>query len=357
MRSCVGSPAQTSLRLADSAYSDGRFDDAASHADAAIQSLEAEFVGTSTSSSEVSERGVIVGTLESRQLLSGYGILVRSYLRLQEPEAAKAAARRAVQLQESGIIEANMGVLGMKGGWLAGDKAMSKRGLPDVPRVGRGPAKVAAGAQQMTDRPRPRPSNLERLQCGKTDAQIYRSTGKVDLEITHSLRALELDEMDARVEGEIAKAMESGVFDNLEGKGKPLRSGERDVVADLFKKNDVLPEFLDKLRTIRQELEGHTRAVEDAWFNGSGEPTASFVKQKDNLRVAMKALNFRIQLVNATAPAAAQAPLLDFQAEVRQAKQRGEERVAKVRENAGTAKNSSRRSLWSRVAGALRRGK
>jgi len=101
-----------------------------------------------------------------------------------------------------------------------------------------------------------RRKRLETLQSDLLDRQVPdRRSGKSD-------RAQTEAEQQALVERRIQEAMAEGAFDHLPGKGKPLnlkrnpyQESGQDLAFGLLKNNGLAPEWIERDKEIRRELE------------------------------------------------------------------------------------------------------
>ena len=79
-------------------------------------------------------------------------------------------------------------------------------------------------------------------------------------------------ERQALVDRLIREAMERGEFDDLPGKGRPLRLDEnpylepgQELAFGLLKKNGFAPEWIERDKTIRREMESARHQLQVAW--------------------------------------------------------------------------------------------
>ena len=82
------------------------------------------------------------------------------------------------------------------------------------------------------------------------------------------------------VERLIQEAMERGEFDNLPGKGKPLKFEENPYLEPgqewafgLLKRNGFAPEWIERDKEIRKEMAEMRRQLQLAWQQRQGNPT------------------------------------------------------------------------------------
>ncbi|CAE7411771.1 Dnajc28 [Symbiodinium pilosum] len=150
----------------------------------------------------------------------------------------------------------------------------------------------------------------------------------------------DLEEIERDVEEAIQIAVADGKFDNLEGKGKPLKSllGAENPYLDpadrigygLLQKHGYAPEWIEQQKRIHRDAEHLARTLSEAWRASRFEPTAAFVTQKDRFRREIAHLNKRVRDYNLNCPASAQMVFFEPADEVRKAKRDAEMRHAKA---------------------------
>ena len=130
------------------------------------------------------------------------------------------------------------------------------------------------------------------------------------------------------VEEKITRAMQDRVFDNLPGKGKPLKlednphePEEMRTAHRLLKQNDFTLPWIEAWREIEAEREKLREELRDAhqrfWQAGR---SAAWELARAHFQGRVQALNRRILGYNLSVPAAVfQKPLLDPEAEIRAA--------------------------------------
>eukprot|EP00439_Symbiodinium_sp_Y106_P021330 s2447_g2.t1 len=245
------------------------------------------------------------------------------------------------------------------------------------------------GADGQTVFHRERSAARNRLQKSVVAAAEYRA-GQREPPATDDR---DLEEIEQDVEEAINIAVANGEFDNLEGKGKPLKSllGAGNPYLDpadrigygLLQKHGYAPEWIEQQKRIHRDAQHFARSLSEAWAASKFEPTAAFVTQKDRFRQEIAKLNKRVRDYNLNCPASAQMVPFDTVEEVRKAKREAERHHAEAaaqrqRFAAGMTNHSAKRSLlqqvisagssarlpastssssvWSRVAGAFRLG-
>jgi len=245
------------------------------------------------------------------------------------------------------------------------------------------------GADGQTVFHRERSAARNRLQKSVVAAAEYRA-GQREPPATDDR---DLEEIEQDVEEAINIAVANGEFDNLEGKGKPLKSllGAENPYLDpadrigygLLQKHGYAPEWIEQQKRIHRDAQHFARSLSEAWAASKFEPTAAFVTQKDRFRQEIAKLNKRVRDYNLNCPASAQMVPFDTVEEVRKAKREAERHHAEAaaqrqRFAAGMTNHSAKRSLlqqvisagssarlpastssssvWSRVAGAFRLG-
>lgn len=260
------------------------------------------------------------------------------------------------------------------------------------------------GAEGKTIFERSRSATRNRLQRSVVAAAEYRNNQQGPKSqvsgSTTSMEDRDLEEIEQDVEEQIQIAIANGEFDNIEGKGKPLKSsllGNADnpyldqadrVGYGLLQKHGFAPEWIEQQKRIHSDLEQHVRERSDSWAASQFEPTHAWVAQKDRFRQKMAALNKRVRDYNLNCPVNAQMLLFDPVEEIdqivraRRAKREAEARQAKVSApalNTGIAISGARqsallrealfsrsstrppgsvpqRSVWSRMASAFKFG-
>ena len=87
------------------------------------------------------------------------------------------------------------------------------------------------------------------------------------------------EERQALVERLIQEAMDRGEFDNLPGKGKPLRLGDnpylepgQELAFGLLKNNGFAPEWIERDKEIRRVLAEARRQLQQGWYQRRGNP-------------------------------------------------------------------------------------
>jgi len=253
------------------------------------------------------------------------------------------------------------------------------------------------GAEGKTIFERARSASRNRLQRSVVAAAEYRSGREDGLKSTSgtpiSMEDRDLEEIEQDVEEQIQIAIANGEFDNIEGKGKPLKSllGNADnpyldqadrIGYGLLQKHGFAPEWIEQQKRIHSDLEHHIRELSASWAASKFEPTHAWVVQKDRFRQNMAALNKRVRDYNLNCPVFAQMLFFDPVEEVRRAKRQAEaQHAAKQAQKASAAgvvsgpgqtallrealfsRSSTRpsgaasqRSMWSRVASAFKFG-
>lgn len=137
------------------------------------------------------------------------------------------------------------------------------------------------------------------------------------------------EERQALVEQLIQEAMERGEFDNLPGKGKPLRLDDnpylepgQELAFGLLKKNGFAPEWIERDKEIRRELETARRRLRQAWQQRQGNPANEQRWQAavNQFEQSLVKLNQKIRDFNLIVPMASlQRALLQLQSEVESA--------------------------------------
>jgi len=213
-----------------------------------------------------------------------------------------------------------------------------------------------------------------------------------------SAPAENIEEIEQRVEDQIQIAIAKGEFDNLEGKGQPLRRlqpaadnpfldrGDR-VGFDLLQKHGYAPEWIERQKEIRAMHVKAVRILAAAWLDCGENPTPSWLAQRDAFRETLKDLNRRIRDYNLICPATSQMPNFVLVEEVRRVRREAPKILGRatstlepvgmavtspskqkrlmtpLRDVFGSSKNGSmaakassglsKQSLWSRVVAAV----
>ncbi len=135
------------------------------------------------------------------------------------------------------------------------------------------------------------------------------------------------------VEEILGEARENGEFDNLPGKGKPLRlqddvyAGDKALAYHLLKNNDMAPPEIERGRQIEAELAradeilATLRRRRNALLGGGRVPSASdrraYNLVRDNAEVSyrevLRAANSNVLSLNITAPAIMHRPLIPIE--------------------------------------------
>lgn len=123
------------------------------------------------------------------------------------------------------------------------------------------------------------------------------------------------DELKARerarqslVEQKIQQAMAAGAFDNLPGKGKPLNlkknpysDSANELAFDLLQNNQLAPEWIERDKEIRRELEAARATLQAAWQSHQLEP-ARWESALADFTQRLEKLNRKIDDFNLIAP-------------------------------------------------------
>jgi DnaJ family protein C protein 28 len=113
------------------------------------------------------------------------------------------------------------------------------------------------------------------------------------------------------VERLILEAMENGEFDNLPGKGKPLVFDEnpylepgQELAFGLLKRNGFAPEWIERDKAIRQELEAARKSLRLAWQQRRQNPAyeAKWQTAVTHFEAAILKLNRKIDDFNLIVP-------------------------------------------------------
>jgi DnaJ family protein C protein 28 len=168
----------------------------------------------------------------------------------------------------------------------------------------------------MSDSKRQRRKRLETLQSDLLERQMpdqaSANAGRIPTEA----------ERQALVEQRIQEAMAEGAFDHLPGKGKPLNLNRnpyldqgQDLAFGLLKNNGLAPEWIERDKEIRQELEAARRQLRRAWLR-RGEP--EWQAAVNRFEACLAKLNRKIDDFNLVVPVVSkQRPRLRLAAELR----------------------------------------
>jgi DnaJ family protein C protein 28 len=116
----------------------------------------------------------------------------------------------------------------------------------------------------------------------------------------------------ALVEQRIQAAMANGEFDNLPGAGKPLPLNENPYLEpgqawafDLLKRNGFAPEWIERGKAIRRELEQARRRLCAAWEMRQGNPAREphWQAAVGRFEETLHKLNRKIDVFNLIVPA------------------------------------------------------
>jgi DnaJ family protein C protein 28 len=129
------------------------------------------------------------------------------------------------------------------------------------------------------------------------------------------------------IDRQIQEAMENGEFDNLPGKGKPLVFDDnpylepgQELAFGLLKRNGFAPEWIERDKAIRKELEAAQKLLRNAWQQRRGDPSreAKWQAAVAQFEAALTKLNRKIDDLNLIVPVlSAQRPRLRPADEVR----------------------------------------
>ena len=118
-------------------------------------------------------------------------------------------------------------------------------------------------------------------------------------------------ERQALVEQRIQEAMENGAFDNLPGTGKPLKLNDnpyaepgQEWAFGLLKRNGFAPEWIERSKVIRREIETARRRLRAAWLRHQNEPASAAQWQQAVQRFSahVNKINRQIDDFNLVAP-------------------------------------------------------
>ena len=142
-----------------------------------------------------------------------------------------------------------------------------------------------------------KPHRPEQLQAARTKAAAYQHP---PAEQPEANRPRSMKAWRSLVEERIQAAMAEGQFDNLPGRGKPLNlnlapdaNPELELVHGLLKNNGFTPEWIDRDRLIRQELETARERLRAAWQYYQPDP-----EEKPGWQNAVKRFAESLQKIN-----------------------------------------------------------
>ncbi|CAK9027801.1 unnamed protein product [Durusdinium trenchii] len=189
-------------------------------------------------------------------------------------------------------------------------------------------------------------ASRNRLQRSLVAASEYQNNKENQSDLSSAKPRMDdrdLEDIEQEVEEQIQIATANGEFDNVEGKGKPLKSllgGDNPYLdqADrvgygLLKKHGFAPEWIEQQKRIHSDLEQHVRQLSEAWAASKFEPTHAYVAHKDRFRQQMAALNKRVRDYNLSCPKFAQMLPFDTVMEARRAKREAEAQAQKASAN------------------------
>jgi DnaJ family protein C protein 28 len=113
------------------------------------------------------------------------------------------------------------------------------------------------------------------------------------------------------IEQRIQEAMANGEFDNLRGKGKPLAFASNPYVDpaqglafSLLQNNDLAPEWIERDKEIRREIEIARQQLRQAWQVFRAQPAQESAWQAAVTRFeeALQKINRKIDSFNLTVP-------------------------------------------------------
>jgi hypothetical protein len=112
----------------------------------------------------------------------------------------------------------------------------------------------------------------------------------------------------ALVENRIEQAMAEGKFDNLPGHGKPLKLNDnpyletgKQLAFNLMQQNGLAPEWIERDKAIRQQLERARAHLRQAWQNRMEQPVA-WDKAQQQFAQALDKINRQINDFNLIVP-------------------------------------------------------
>lgn len=186
---------------------------------------------------------------------------------------------------------------------------------------------------------RARNATVKRLERGTVAASEYRAARDGSC----LAGAEDMEDIEQRVEDKIQIAMAKGEFDNLEGKGAPLRRLQQPsdnpyldrsdrLGYDLLQKHGFLPEWIDQQKEIRKAHENAMRALAGAWLDCDEEPCTRWLAHRDAFQESIAALNKRVRDYNLICPAASQMPHFVFTEELRHVRRNARDVLRKASE-------------------------
>lgn len=120
------------------------------------------------------------------------------------------------------------------------------------------------------------------------------------------------DEVQNAIEAAIQKAIRGGIFDNLPGKGKPLKLEQNphenpdwSLAFRLLRENDFTLPWIADRQEIEAELMDARRVLARHWERANTDPenVPDWEQAKENFRKKVKHLNRRIRDYNLNVPA------------------------------------------------------
>lgn len=148
----------------------------------------------------------------------------------------------------------------------------------------------------------------ERLEELPTRLHDYRHPGDKP---TRSTRARRAEERQSLVEERIQEAMANGEFDNLPGAGKPLPLNDnpyaepgQEWAFGLLKRNGLAPEWIERDKSIRRQLEAARNNLAAAWQSHRADPAFAphWQHAVDRFAAQLTKINRQIDDFNLVAP-------------------------------------------------------
>jgi len=103
------------------------------------------------------------------------------------------------------------------------------------------------------------------------------------------------------VEQRIWHSMEEGQFENLPGKGKPLKldtnphaDPAEDTLYRILSKNGCAPEWVELNKEIRFRISEWRMSLKKAWVNKCGEDQSMWVGSSQALKSQLKEINDKV---------------------------------------------------------------
>lgn len=153
-----------------------------------------------------------------------------------------------------------------------------------------------------------RDQRQKQLQQLKWDLEEHRLPEEAQQQNTPAQREQERVDL---IEQRIQEAIANGEFDNLRGKGKPLAFAtnpyldpSQELAFNLLQNNGVAPEWIERDKEIRQELETARKYLRQAWqeYQAQGVDESAWQAASAQFEALLKKINRKIEDFNLIVP-------------------------------------------------------